>query len=108
MDDAIALLEAVAIAADGNSFPLKVLVGRPHVMRRVPGQIGDMWVCPISIEPLYPDIGPFGGVDSFQALCNGISAAVQLLRNFVKTGGRLTNAEGKDIPLSAYGWRENS
>ena len=94
----IASLEAIAVNRDGTRFPLKVKIGTPYRSKREP----DTWRCSVSVDPLHKSLRDIAGGDAFQALCLASRMAVDLLRTFVESGGRLTYDGENDLPLDAY------
>lgn len=98
MNAPIASLQAIAIDRAGSRFPVKVEIGTPYQAKGTPGT----WHCPVAIEPLHPTLRDVAGGDAFQALCLASRLAIDLLRSFVDSGGRLTFDGSNEVPLDAY------
>ena len=93
-----ATFEGIAIEADGTQFAFRVSVGPLYQQGGEP----DTWRCPASVEPWHPQPRHVAGGDAFQALCLASRLALDLLRQFIEGGGRLTYDGANDVPLDAY------
>ena len=98
MNPPMASFEAVGIDSQRGRFQVKVVIGAPYLSRREP----DTWRCPVTVDPLFPDLRDMAGSDAFQSLCLAAGLAIDLLQSFVEKGGRLTYDGENDVPLDAY------
>jgi len=81
-----------------DRFEIKVEIGVPYQCNNDPEE----WACPVAVRPLYKRLHDVHGSDSFQSLCLAISLAQDLLQNFKKKGGLLTDETGDLFPLQSY------
>ncbi|NCB64379.1 MAG: hypothetical protein EOM52_12450 [Clostridia bacterium] len=98
MDDPVATMEMVAVHPDGTRTPLIVEVGKPFRMDT------GVWACPVSGEPVVPNMPGIFGEDSMQALCLALSLVFDLLSNFKKKGGALLGEGDQEFLLEVYCW----
>ena len=100
MGDVIASLEIVGLKATGEEVRISAQIGRPY---RVEG--GDQpggWACAVELAPLYGELPPIRGIDSFHAIWLAASLVLKLLKHFKAGGGQLLNDDGSEFPLEAY------
>ena len=100
MKECISKLEIIGVDSDGKRFKIIAKVGKPYP---VEGKY-DLWVCPISLEPLHKKLPDIHGVDSFQTLSLASKLIIDLLKNFKDKGGKLQDMTGEDFPLKGYGF----
>jgi uncharacterized protein DUF6968 len=97
MDDAIATTDLFGETKDRGRFAIRVEIGRPYLR-------GNIWSCPVSVEPLHNRLPDIAGEDSFQALCLASRLAASLLEAFAKSGGRLLNDDGTAFSVGVLGF----
>ena len=97
MSDIIASRELVAISPDGDRIPVFLRIGRPYQSHTKP----DMCSCAVALDPLYPNLPDQVGSDSFQALWLACGLAINLLRGYKESGGRILFQDGSNYPLDA-------
>jgi hypothetical protein len=95
-DQPVASAAFVAVLPDGSRRPIRAGVGRPH-----PTDTGE-WRCPVWLDGLHPGLPEIAGEDALQALGLAWQLLAQLLRDFVRSGGRLEFPGGGTVPLDAY------
>jgi hypothetical protein len=95
--DAVATLELVEVASDGERKPIRVEIGRPHLDGR------GSWACPVIVTPVSNEVREIHGEDSMQALCLGIRFVRSMLQSVVDRGNRLLHAdEDKNFHPEVY------
>ena len=98
MSAPIASVAIRAIGKDGERFDISLQIGAPYQRSELLGE----WSCPVSLEPLYPQLRDQTGSDAFQALCLAIRLAFTLLTHFKAGGGKLLCSDGTEFPIDAY------
>ena len=86
MNEIIARRDFQAVSADCDTFSFCVCVGRPYFLADTEHET---WRCPISIDPLGPNLPDVYGYDSWQALWLAISLVHSQLAEFLRRGGHL-------------------
>jgi hypothetical protein len=96
MIDPVASRRLICVRPSGESLILTMTVGKPH------SHSGDAR-CPVSLDPLYSQLGDIVGADSWQALQLAIRLVEQLLKAEVEKGSRLYwPKDGTDESDSEY------
>jgi hypothetical protein len=72
---------------------LIVCVGRPYLLTNTEHEA---WRCPVSVDPLSPNLPDIFGEDSWQALWLAISLVHSQLADFVRAGGHLHYPDSDD------------
>jgi hypothetical protein len=98
MDQAIASEKIVAHRPDGQSFEITLEIGTPYLV----DEEKQDWACPVSLSPLYKDLGASQGTSSFQALCLASSLVLCLLQKFRQKGGLLFYPSGEEFDFEPY------
>jgi hypothetical protein len=98
MSPIVASSELIGVRANGERFTILLRIGQPYE------RAGETtyWSCPVSLQPLYPNLADQSGVDFFQALCLASRLAITLLGGFKEDGRALLNSDGTEFPLEAY------
>jgi hypothetical protein len=86
MHEVIARRDFRAVSASGESFSLSVCVGRPYLLTDTQHET---WRCPVSVDPVYPNLPDIFGSDSWQALWLAVSLVHSQLADFLRRGGHL-------------------
>ena len=83
-----------AVSPDGTGFNIHMKLGKPYQISE------DEWACPVALEGLYKDLVDQHGIDSWQALQLSSQLIVNMLCNFIETGGKLflQNSEEEITP----------
>lgn len=96
--DVVAQLKLVGVRHSGERFPVLAQIGRPYLNKGSP----ESWSCPVSLEPLYPQLVDQVGVDSMHALTLACRLVFTLLNGFSLEGGRLLYEDNSDFASNAY------
>jgi len=95
--DAVATLELVEVASDGERKPIRVEIGWPHFDER------GSWACPVVVTSVSNEVREIHGEDSMQALCLGVQFVRSMLQSVVERGSRLLHDdEDTDFHLEVY------
>lgn len=78
----------VAVRPDGLHIQVTLRLG-------IPSEISsEEWVCAVAMEGLHGRLADIHGIDAWQAFQLAQGLQVQLLRHFIKDGGKLVEPEG--------------
>jgi hypothetical protein len=86
------------IDPSGKRFCAVVRIGAPVEHPRE-GNVGEYSTCPVSMEPLIPEVSAGGG-DAFFALCQSIDLVRSVFKGFVASGGRVFHAGSKNAAVN--------
>lgn len=98
MDRAIASQKIWAQRPDGEPFEVHLQIGMPCLVSEEQQE----WACPVSLMPLYKDLGASHGGSSFQALCLASSLVLGLLHDFRRNGGSLFHSPGDEFEFGPF------
>jgi len=90
-----------AVAKSGDSFQIRLLVGRPYL-----SDSGNL-ACPVALDGFHERLPDIRGENSWQALMLAIRLARTLLGFFIEDGGKLHWEEGgEEMSLNDLFWDE--
>mgnify|MGYP003583791989 FL=1 len=98
VDHAIASQKIWAKRPDGEPFEVHLQIGTPYLV----SSEQEEWACPVSLVPLYKNLGASHGGSSFQALCLASSLVLGLLCDFRRNGGSLFYSPGDDFEFGPF------
>jgi hypothetical protein len=87
MKDPIAETHFVGIDANGQEIDILASVGKPFLNAK------GVWSCPAKLIGIYGCPDNFYGEDSLQALCLATSFFHTMILSFVRSGGKIKDAE---------------
>lgn len=98
MSDEIASTTLICVTPRGERLSVIASIGRPY------RDEDDLWLCPVSLQGLYPKLSPMKSDESFHALCLSIFLVRNLLVGFIADGGRILIAgtDDEEFPIDAY------
>ena len=96
MKDPIATIELTAVRSTGETFPVKIELGKPYLK---PGEepYFDCWACPVVIDGFEGILRDVVGDDSFHALMLAQYLIQLHLHLFVEAGGKFFYPDTEDL-----------
>ena len=98
MEHAIASHRLWAQKLSGEPFEVHLQIGVPYLVNEEEQE----WACPVSLTPLFKELGASHGGSSFQALCLASALALGLLQDFREKGGVLFYAPGEEFEFGPF------
>ena len=101
MKDPIATVELKAMRSTGETFPVKIELGKPYVKpNKEP--YADYWSCPVAVDGLEEKLRDVDGDDSFQALTLAQYVIQMHLYFFIDAGGKFFYPGTEDLYAMAH------
>ncbi len=86
----------IGITQDNTRLKIECKIGAPKKIEN------NDWGCPVSLAPLYENLGDIRGSDSLHSLCLAIRFIHSLLRKFEEDGGKLQDETSEQFTLDSY------